>query len=112
MSISPGTFGIPNGKWHDTKQTHYWLVYRSFGYFEDASGNEIIRLRETVRNTITEVRKILEEHGIDIINVATQENTDYRSLGNTVSIAIAFKSLEDKAMATILLDCNDETYMI
>ncbi len=113
MAISNTVSGLPDGKWLDEKQSHtYWMVYKRFGYFEDASGNEVIKLRQTVRSTIAEVSARLAEHGIDVINVATQEYFDNRSFGNTIGIAIAFKSLEDKALATILLDCDDEPRMI
>jgi hypothetical protein len=112
MAISNSRNGFPDGKWLDVKQSHYWLVYKRFGYFDDASGNEIIKLREAVRNAITEARTILDEHKVEIINVATQEYLDHRNYGNTIGIAIAFGSLEDKAMATILLDCPDDKYMI
>jgi len=44
--------------------------------------------------------------------VATQEISDHRSFGKTIGIAVAFKSLEDKAMAKILLDWDDEPRMI
>jgi hypothetical protein len=104
--------GFPDGRWLDDPKTHYWLRYRRFGYFEDATGNELIRLKQTVRDTIAEVRDALAEHNIEIVNVATQEYLDHKNYGNTIGIAIAFKSLEDKAMASILLDCDDETYMI
>lgn len=112
MAISHGTFGIPMGKWLNDPQTHFWLTYKKFGYFSDASGNEIIKLREAVRNAVAEVRDTLAEHGINIINVATQEQFDHKNYGNIIGIAIAFGSLEDKAMAKILLDCDDETFMI
>lgn len=104
--------GLPDGKWLDVPHTHHWLVYRRLGYFEDATGSEMIRLRQCVRDAIAEVRTKLEEHQIDIINVATQEIFDHRTYGNTIGIAVAFKSLEDKAMAKILLDWDDEPYMI
>jgi hypothetical protein len=104
--------GLPNGKWLDVPHSHHWLVYRRLGYFEDATGDEMIRLRQCVRDAITEVRTKLEEHQIDIINVATQEIFDHRTYGNTIGIAVAFKSLEDKAMAKMLIDWDDEPYMI
>lgn len=104
--------GLPEGRWLDNPQTHHWAVYRRLGYFEDVSGDEMIRLRQSIRDTIAEVRTKLEEHSVDIINVATHEISDHRSFGKTIAIAVAFKSLEDKAMAKILLDWDDEPRMI
>ncbi len=104
--------GLPDGKWLDEPHTHHWMVYRRLGYFEDATGAEMIRLRQCVRDTITEVRTKLEEHDVDIINVATQEIFDHLSYGKTIAIAVAFKSLEDKAMAKMLLDWDEQPRMI
>ena len=112
MAITHGTFGIPSGKWVDDKRSHYWLTYRRFGYFDDASGNEIIKLRQAIKDCIGEARDKLAPHDIEIINVATQEFVDIKNFGNTIGVAIAFKSLEDKAMATILLDCQEDKFMI
>lgn len=112
MAKSNSMFGVPDGKWVDDPRTHYWLTYRRFGYFDDASGNEIIKLRQTIKNTISEARDRLAEHDIEIINVATQQYLDHRNYGQNIGIAIAFRSLEDKAMAKILLDVDDDLMMI
>ncbi len=104
--------GFPEGRWAEEPRTHYWLVYKQFGYFADISGNEMIRLRQTVRDAVAEVRDKLAEHDIEIINVATQEYLDAKNYGNMIGVAVAFKSIEDKVMAKILLDIPNEAYMI
>ncbi|CAB4241616.1 hypothetical protein UFOVP71_154 [uncultured Caudovirales phage] len=98
---------IPEGRWDTNEQrSHYWMVYKKFHYFHDASGNEYIEIQRQVREAIAEVRSQLEEHQIDIINVATQQFMDTMRDGTCLGVAVAFKSREDLAMAKILVECD------
>lgn len=98
---------FPEGRWDTMEQrTHYWMVYKKFYYFDDHTGSEFIEIQQEIRKAIAEVKKQLQEHQIDIINVAQQQFLDTKASGNTIGIAVAFKSREDLAMAKILVECD------
>ena len=93
--------------WTD-ERSHYWMVYKKFYFYEDVTGNEFINIQQEIRAAIAEVRQQLEEHQIGIINVAQQQFLDPMRGGNTIGIAVAFKTREDLAMAKILIECDSE----
>jgi len=98
---------LPEGRWnHAEQQSHYWMVYKKFYYFDDATGNEYIEIQRQIREAIAEVRSQLDEHKIDIINVASQQFLEPTMHGTCIGIAVAFKSREDLAMAKILVECD------
>jgi len=99
---------IPEGRWNlDEQQSHYWMVYKKFYYFDDATGNEYIEIQRQVREAIAEIRSQLDQHQIDVINVATQQQLEHTIQGTAIGIAVAFKSREDLAMAKILIECDE-----
>lgn len=93
------------GVWFEEK-SHYWMVYKKFYFYDDVSGNEYIELQKDIRAAVADVRQQLAEHQIDVINVATHQFLDANRGGNTVGVAVAFKSREDLAMAKILIECD------
>jgi len=99
---------IPEGRWDTTEQrSHYWMVYKKFYYFDDATGSEFIEIQQEIRKAVAEVKTQLQEHQIDIINVSQQQFLDAKQGGRTIGIAVAFKSREDLAMAKILVECDE-----
>lgn len=98
---------FPEGRW-DTEElrSHYWMIYKKFYYFDDATGNEFIEMQKLVRESIAEVRKQLEEHQIAIINVATHQFLEPSIHGTCLGVAVAFNSREDLVMAKMLVECD------
>jgi hypothetical protein len=96
-----------NRTWTE-ERSHYWLVYKKFHFYEDVTGNEYMNIQRDIREAVAEVRRQLEEHQIDIINVAQQQFLDHNRHGNTIGIAVAFKNREDLAMAKMLIECDSE----
>ena len=105
MANYPGRF--PEGKWDTSnEQTHFWMIYKKFYYFDDATGNEFIEMQKKVREAIVDVRTQLEEHQIDIINVATHQFLEPSLHGSCLGVAVAFKSKDDLVMAKMLVECD------
>ena len=96
-----------NHMWTD-ERSHYWMVYKKFYFYEDVTGNEYINIQRDIRAAVAKVRQQLEEHQIDVINVAQQQFLDPDRGGNTIGISVAFKTREDLAMAKILIECDSE----
>jgi alpha-amylase/alpha-mannosidase (GH57 family) len=94
-----------NQVWTDEK-SHYWMVYKKFYFYEDVTGNEYITIQKDIREAVAEVRRQLDEHQIDIVNVAQQQFLDPMRGGNTIGIAVAFKNRDDLAMAKMLIECD------
>lgn len=92
-------------RWTDEK-SHYWMVYKKFFFYDDVTGNEYINIQKDIRDAVVEVKRQLEEHQIDIINVATEQFLDPVRLGNCIGVAVAFKNRDDLAMAKMLIDCD------
>jgi len=94
-----------NQYWSD-ERSNYWMVYKKFHFYEDVTGNEYITIQKDIREAVAEVRQQLEEHQIDIVNVAQQQFLDPMRGGNTIGVAVAFKNREDLAMAKMLIECD------
>ena len=92
-------------KWTE-ERSHYWMVFKKFHFYEDVTGNEYTNIQRDIRTAVAEVRQQLEEHQIEIINVAQQQFLDPRHGGNTIGIAVAFKNREDLVMAKMLIECD------
>lgn len=98
--------GLPDGRWDTANpQTHYWMIYKKFYYYSDATGEEFMAINKKVREAIAEVRDQLAEHQIDIINVSTQQFLDPQ-YSNVIGVAVAFRSREDLVMAKMLVECD------
>lgn len=98
---------IPDGPWDKLTKSHYWLPFKKIPYYSDFSGNEYIELQKNIREMLGEVINTLKEHGIEVVNVATQQHFHAQSFSEVMSVAIAFKSREDLVMAKMLVKCDD-----
>jgi hypothetical protein len=95
------------GCWNDNDhRSHYWMVYKKFHYYDDATGNDFIAMQKQIREAIAEVQAQLAEHQIDVINVAQQQFLEPNTYTNVLGVAVAFKSREDLAMAKMLIECD------
>ena len=98
---------IPDGPWINEPKSHYWLPYRKIPYYSDITGSEFIELQKNIREIVGEVADILREHGIEVINIATQQIHEHRTYSSVIGVAVAFKSKEDLVMAKMILKCDD-----
>jgi len=98
---------LPQGKWFKDKRTEYWLRYKKFHIFDDASGSEHIALQADLRKAMSEAAGILEEHKIPIANIYSENYMDYKAYGNVYCVAIGFECKEDLVMAKLVLKADD-----
>jgi predicted component of viral defense system (DUF524 family) len=97
---------LPHGKWLKRK-TDYWLCYKKFHMFSDATGSDHIALQAELREAMREAAEILEEHKINIANIYSENVLDHRMYDNVYRIAIGFESKEDLVMAKLVLKADD-----
>jgi len=97
---------LPHGKWLRDKKTTHWLRYKKFHMFSDATGNDHIALQAELRKAMAEATAILDEHKINIANIQTDSFLDHRVCDTVYCVAIGFDSIEDLAMAKLILKCN------
>jgi hypothetical protein len=99
---------MPDGPWVKEPRSHHWLPFKKIPYYSDITGTEFIELQKNIREVvIREAVDVLHEHGIEIINVATQQIHDHKTYSDIMGVAIAFKSKEDLVMAKMILKCDD-----
>ena len=95
---------------HITQRTNYnskhWLYYQDIVLYDDATANEYIELRESIRVLGRAVQQELDPHGIKIVDVRVEEGYDHRSFERIHRVAFGFASQEDLAMAKILIKCH------
>jgi hypothetical protein len=99
--------GLPIGPWRNDVKTDHWLVYKTFISYDDASGNDLIQLRQHIRAVLQQVVAELQEHKIEIVNAQTGEMYDHRSFERVYKLAIGFGCKEDLVMAKLVLNLDD-----
>ena len=97
---------LPQGKWLK-KKTDYWLCYKKFHMFSDATGSDHIALQAELRKAMQEATEILDLHSITIVNIYSENVLDHRMYDNVYRVAIGFESKEDLAMAKLVLKADD-----
>ena len=97
---------LPQGKWLK-KKTDYWLRYKKFYMFSDATGSDHIALQAELRKAMQEAAEILHQHDIIIANMYSENVLDYRMYDNVYRVAIGFESKEDLVMAKLVLKADD-----
>jgi hypothetical protein len=97
---------LPQGKWLK-KKTDYWLCYKKFHMFSDATGSDHIALQAELRKAMHEAAETLQQHDIPIANIYSENVLDHRMYDNVYRVAIGFESKEDLAMAKLVLKADD-----
>jgi hypothetical protein len=98
---------MPQGKWLKGKKTEYWLRFKRFHMFEDASGSDHIALQKDLRKAMEEATAILDQHKISIANIYSDSFLDSRTYDRIYGIAIGFENKEDYVMAKLVLKCDE-----
>lgn len=98
---------LPDGKWLKGKKVEHWLRFKKFHMMEDASGSDHVRVQQELRKAMSEAVAILEEHKISIANIYSENFLDSRYYDRVYCVAIGFDSIEDLAMAKLVLKADD-----
>jgi hypothetical protein len=107
MAFPVGRNPYVNGPLRRDIKTDHWLVYKSFGITDDASGNDFIQVREEIGRAISEATDQLHVHGIEVANAWCEEMYDHRSFERLYKVAIGFYSKEDLVMAKLVIKCEE-----
>lgn len=105
MAISPA--GLPEGHWKKSTKITHWLRFKRFHIFDDSSANEFIELQSKLREAISTAQQTLEDHKIPIGDIYTESFLDSKLMDRVYGVAIGFESIDDCAMAKLVLKCDE-----
>ena len=98
---------LPEGRWQKDKRITHWLRFKRFCIFDDSSANEFIELQSKLREAMSTAQETLNEHKITIGDIYSENFLDHRSMDRVYAVAIGFESVEDYAMAKLVLKCDE-----